>query len=350
LFKKAHVKDVIVGKNNYLFEKDYIKAYYGKDFIGEERARLLFEKLRKVQDTLEKQKKLIVVIFAVGKASYYPEYIPEDMLETPNQSNYRCFTELASQMRINHIDFNAWFIEQKFKSKYPLYPQFGIHWSNYGSLRAFDSIVNYIDHKSNTNLPDLKVKKITISDSLRPSDDDIIKAMNLFVQPKTFPMAYPEYEVLNDRSVHKKINLLVIGDSFWWQIYGSGLPDKVFSKNSFWFYNKEMYPESYTSPMFVFNSDYFKRINESDAIILIHSEATLKNFSNGFIEMAYESYFAPNLRSERIKQVKHQIHSSSDWFSFVKDDAKEKQISIDSALTIHALYELELRKIKEEKK
>ncbi len=35
-------------------------------------------------------------------------------------------------MGINHIDFNSYFVQNKGKSKYPLYPQYGIHWSYCG--------------------------------------------------------------------------------------------------------------------------------------------------------------------------------------------------------------------------
>src|ERR1041384_6099092 len=37
LFKKARVRYVVPGKNEFLFEEAYINAYYGKDFVGEEK-------------------------------------------------------------------------------------------------------------------------------------------------------------------------------------------------------------------------------------------------------------------------------------------------------------------------
>src|SRR5207253_3372882 len=131
----------------------------------------------------------------------------------------------------------------KEKSKYPLYPQYGIHWSNYGAVKAFDSITSYIEHKLHVNLPDLRISSIKTPDTLQPADDDLITSMNLLWQPKTYKMAYPVFKVFYDSLVHKKLNSLVVADSYWWQIYGFGLHTNTFKANDFWYYNIGVYPD-----------------------------------------------------------------------------------------------------------
>jgi hypothetical protein len=300
--------------------------------------------LRKLQDTLSAQKKLLLVIFAAGKASFYPEYIPNHLKGDSGISNYICFRDLAIKHHINHIDFNRWFVSQKHKSRFSLYPQFGIHWSTYGSWRAFDSIVNYIKQKKDCCLPELALTSVSVTDSMTETDQDVALALNIYKLPKTFRMAIPNYEIVNEPGDHKKLDLLTIGDSFWWQIFGDPLSNSVFSKNSFWYYNRQMYPESYTQNTEVYKSDYMSRVNEADVILIIYSEATLKHFGDGFIEMVYEGFYDPGARVKQINRVKEQIRTSPDWFNFVREDAVEKNISVDSALTLHTLYHIELQR------
>ncbi|MBN2273718.1 MAG: hypothetical protein JXK95_05255, partial [Bacteroidales bacterium] len=76
-FRKAKANGVIIGKQKYLYEENYIKAYYGLDFIGEESILCRMQHLKYLQDTLEKLNKHIIIVFAAGKGSFYPEYFPD---------------------------------------------------------------------------------------------------------------------------------------------------------------------------------------------------------------------------------------------------------------------------------
>ena len=346
LFKKAHVKNVIVGKGNYLFETPYFDAYFGRDFIGKQKAGTLVAQLKKVQDTLEKQNKLVLVVLAADKASFYPEYIPPSFASKKAPTNYEYLLRKMDELQINHIDFNSWFISQKNKSPYPLYPQYGIHWSNYGSMLAFDSIVKYVEFKTKTDLPELICDKIEVSDSLRLPDNDILSAMNLYAAPSTFKMAYPDYHVEIDSARQRKLSLLVVGDSFWWQIYGSGLTGKVFSPSRFWYYNIEMYPETHKSACQVYNSDYAAAIGKSDVILLIYSEPGLSKFGNGFIEMLYETFYEPHKRAREIQEMKKKILSDPGWCNTIREDASARGLPFDSVVTLNALYTLQLNKEK----
>lgn len=341
LFHKANASYVVVGKHNYLYETGYIDAYYGRDFIGEQRIKNYVKKLKTIQDTLEERNKLIVVVFAPGKAGFYPEYIPTSFSSRPHTTNYACFLKEFKREKINHIDFNKFFIDQKYQSKYPLYPQFGVHWSNYGSAIAYDSVLKYFENKLCINLPDLKFRRIDQKEIPEPPDDDIVKSLNLFIQPKTFKMAYPRMEVEYDPLKHKKVNLLVIADSYWWHIYHSHIPDSSFATSRFWYYNKEMYPESNSNPTYVSQIDYACEIKKADIIMILHSELTLSKFGNGFVDMCYETYCHPGLIRAKIQKMKESIRATPEWFEQIIKKAHERNISVDSMLTTDAIYTLE---------
>lgn len=341
LFQKSNVSYVVVGKDNYLYETAYIDAYYGRDFIGTERIIDYATKLKKIQDTLQTLNKLIFVALAPGKACFFPEFIPGNYKSIKKINNHDAFVEAFKSGGVNHIDFYSYFQAQKTKSKYPLYPQFGIHWSDYGSVMAMDSMIHYTEYKLHVDLPELNIVNIELADSLRNTDDDAIKSLNLLKNPKTFKMAYPNWKVNYDSTRHKKLKLLVVSDSFWWYIYSTTIPDNVFLPTRFWYYNKEMYPESFTSPTYVSQVNYAEKIREADVIIILHAEATLRKFGGGFVDLCYETYCDPFLRSRKIQKVKERIKANPEWFKTVIGKAKDQHLSIDSALTLDALYTLD---------
>lgn len=344
LFKKPHAKFVVIGKENYLYEMSYIDAYFGKDYKGQPWISDQVKKLKCVQDSMTHRNKLLCVVFAPGKASFYPEFIPEKFKRKNAHTNYGTFVSVAQQQNLNHIDFNQYFVTQRSKSSYPLYPQFGIHWSNYGALLAIDSVVRYAEKHLGYDLADVVHIKTEFSDSLRPPDDDVLKGMNLLIEPQTFPMAYSSYSVTYDSTKHRKPNLLVIADSFWWYIYSTGIPGSVFSENRFWYYNEEMYPESFTGPYYVNAVNYYERIRHADIILILYSESNLYKFGNGFADMCYEAYCKKDPKKEELQKIKGDIRASPEWYSQIVKKAQENNIPVDSMLTRDALFIMERAK------
>lgn len=144
-FNKAKANGVIVGKENYLYEESYINAYTGKDFLGEDSISHTLNRLKFISDTLSRLNKQLIIVFAAGKASYFPEYIPDKYLPILEKTNYKSLSDGAKKLGLNVIDFNKWFVENKNKSKYPLYPLQGVHWSTYGTTLAADSLIRKIE-------------------------------------------------------------------------------------------------------------------------------------------------------------------------------------------------------------
>ncbi|NLA25211.1 MAG: hypothetical protein GX879_09625, partial [Bacteroidales bacterium] len=217
LFKNANARGIVVGIDNYLYELPYINAYYGIDFIGEDSIKKRMQQLKYVQDTLEKLDKNIILIFAAGKASFYPEYIPEKYRVEKKINNYEVYTKYAHELGIAHIDFNKWFIENKNISPYPLFPQYGIHWSNYSMFYVADSIISYIEDLRNINMRHLYWDEIKF-DQAKKGDYDIAEGMNLLYYLPSYEMAYPKVFVEIDTG-QVKPRIVSVADSFYWGIY-----------------------------------------------------------------------------------------------------------------------------------
>ena len=291
LFNKAKTAWVTVGKENYLYEENYIKAYYGDDFIGQDSIERRMYKLAMLQDTLSKLDKQVIVVLAPGKGSFYPEFIPEIYHKEKGITNIEVYRQCMEKWHISHLDFHRYFIENKEKSPYPLYPQYGIHWSYYGMCLAGDSMVRYIEKIKDIRIPRIYWEKVKTSQPQK-DDNDISKAMNLMFAPRTFNMGYPEI-LFEDDSEKTKPALLVIADSFYWGIYNMGWGN-LFSNNHFWFYNKDIYPENFETPFSTENINLVEEISKFDIFIILSTDANLPNLGWGFIENAYQVFFNDN--------------------------------------------------------
>ena len=286
-FKKARANGVIIGKENYLFEENYIKAYYGTDFIGKDSIEHRMKRLKFVQDTLSKLNKDLVLIFAAGKGTYYSEFFPDEFVTKKGITNYEYHLKWAKSLHINYIDFNSYFLKNKKTTKYPLYPQYGIHWSKYGMCLAADSIIHFIEKKRSIDMNAIYWDQVDMENP-KEEDYDIADGMNLIFKLGSFKMGYPQLKFENSPQKIKP-NLLVISDSYYWGMYNFGL-SQVFDKSHFWYYNKEIYPETFSSPLAPLDVDLKKEINDHDVILLMSTQATLPDLGWGFIERMYQLY------------------------------------------------------------
>lgn len=287
LFNKAKANGVLIGKNNYLYELNYIKAYNGWDYVGSKKIKSQLLKIKYLQDTLQQLNKTLLIVFAAGKGSYYPEFFPQEYKVKPSKTNIKTYLKFCKSMGINHIDFNSYFVKQKNQTRYPLYPKYGIHWSYYGMGIAADSMINYIEHKRKIRMPHLFWKNVIVEDA-KESDYDIGYGLNLLHKFTDNLMAYPFYQFEQDSSLIKPRSLF-ISDSFFWGMFYFGISN-AFTENQFWFYNEDVYPDSYINSLKAKDVALKKCIDHKDIIVIMATEATLPKFGWGFIERMYKAY------------------------------------------------------------
>jgi hypothetical protein len=345
LFNKAKANGVIIGKDNYLYEENYLKAYYGLDFIGADSINHIAERLKFISDTLNKLHKNIIIVFAAGKGSFYPEYFPENYMATKNSTNLDAYLKAVREKGLNYINFNSYFIANKSKSKYILYPKHGIHWSYYGECLAADSIIKYIEKLRNINMPQIYWNTINLEPA-REDDRDIGDGMNLLFGFKKDVLAYPQLHFQSD-SGKIKPSAIVISDSFFWGMFNFGF-FRSFTDSHFWYYNYQIYPEYYQSQLETDNVDLKDEIAKHDIFIIMATEATLPRFGWGFIENTYNMFkgVEPKTKydkefNKKVKDLVDYIKTDEKWYENVKHQATERHISIDSSLTLNAIYTLE---------
>jgi hypothetical protein len=340
VFRMANAEGVVVGKTGELYEQDYIRAYLGGDFIGQSTIEKKFRRLKFVQEKLKSMGKDLVLVFEPGRASYSPENIPDRFkyIYPPGNSNYNCMLKEADKLKINHIDFNKYFKDQKDKSKYPLYPKQGVHWSQYGSYLVADSLKHYIEKLRGIQLGDLHFQVTGLSDSLKYTDYDAGKSMNLLCEMAHPKMAYPNL-TFTDKPVSDRPSVLVISDSYYWNLYIAEIPMHLFRHGEFWYYNAIAQFDQEKAKE-VPALDLKKEIETKDVIMIMVTERFLYNYDWRFIDNVYE-LFTPELQIDAPYRYANNVRGASDWFTLMIQKAKDARITLEEAIRRDALYMFE---------
>jgi hypothetical protein len=344
LFENIHTGEIVTGKDNYLFESAYITTYLGEDYLGLDEVKRQSAEIKELQDSLTKMGKSFVFCFAPGKPSYFPEKLPD--LKEPDSTNYKAYKKEFEKRGINHLNGVKWFQQMKGNLGHYLFPKYGIHWSNYGAMIVTDSLVKYHERKFGWDLPNMKIISTHESEHTRFYDNDIAHSMNLFQSVEPYPyMIYPEiiWEKRNDK--HDKKKMLIIGDSFTWDIYlNSGVSDQSFDSTDLWYYNQMVNAEMTVEgdiigrlPVLTRHLDLGKVLEDYDGIIVISSEPNLTklgwNISKDLLGNLKENKTRANERNNQYLQGL--CKSKKEWKEDLVDMAKTKGISTDSMIFIY---------------
>lgn len=287
IFKTSVNENVVIGKENYLYEQNYINEYFGTNYVGEEKINNNVRDLKELQDSLASRGIFLFTVFAPGKGSFYPEYIPESAVK-PMQShtNYSSYISACKKLGINFLDFRAWFLAMKDTSRYRLFPRCGVHWSNYGDYLALDSMVHYIEAKTSKNLPDLKLDSVQLDLIPRDRDYDAGDGLNLIKQLyNNDTLAYPYYSV--NWKEHDQMASLAIADSYYCHMYGA-TGQAVFQEVDFWYYFQEYL--SYRGHSKSHKEDLKNDICRYQVVCIMLTDASLSNFGWGFMQTALEQF------------------------------------------------------------
>lgn len=342
-FNKANANGVLIGKEDYLFEESYIDAYYGADFIGEKKVKDKIQKLERVSDSLHAHGVELVVAFAPGKGSFYPEYFPDHLRLEKKRTNYEAYKEAIEASNVRFMDLKSWFLSMKSSSKYPLFPKGGIHWSSYGEVIAADSMIRFMNgFTKESQINSINIKRVNTSKYAYNMDEDIEESMNLLFDMEDLVMGYPVFSPIK-HSAERTTKVLTVADSYFWGMYNWGLSKEYFNNGEYWYYNREMYPQSFEKQTFVQNlPDYAFEVEKNDVILVMFTDANLKDFAYDFIDRLYEEYCenGRQIREKKIADIIQSIRNTPKWLAQIKKQAKKEGISLEDALRNNAVYML----------
>ena len=341
LFNEIRVKGFVAVKDNYVISKSYILSAYGDDFIGEEKIKEKCRKAKVVQDSLKKRGIDLVFLLIPGKGRFCEEKIPEKYKHPIKNTNYDVYLKYIKEYGINYLDLQAWFLntlKQKEK-QHLLFAKFAHHWTNYAECLAVDTIVKYLEKFKDKPFPHIVWDNVEISDTPRSRDADVLKSMNLAINPPfNEKYSYPDYGFEVDSSLQKQ-KVLVIGDSYWYGPVYMGVQRYLFGDAQFWYYYNKVVPSpKQGEKVEVWQLDLKESIESNDVIVLAYSDGNLPTFGNSFIEEAYLLYTNPSKfnrywqNKQQIQYFARQVRETPEYLKKATLFAEENKISLDSAI------------------
>lgn len=334
LFNKIHAKDVEIGKNNYLFEGGYIRDYMGYNFVGKTTIENKIKGLKIIQEKLKQHNTEFLVVLAPGKASFFPEYLPE-RYDTNKRtiSNYQYYAAQCKQQGLNHIDMNKYFKELKLQTKHKLYPKGGIHWGEYGVAVAFDTLKSYIENKAKIKMIGFDFNDVVYEKKISDKDKDLSNLMNLYFEYDYYPMPKPKYKFKHTPN-EVKPNLLIVGDSYGSRLIETTLIDSLFNKFQLWYYNKGIESRDLSNTKQVRDLIVKNELKKYDVVMLLSTETNFYKFDFGFTE----GYYRNEVFKKNYDYYLKRIAEDKEWNNQLIQKAKQTNIPYDSILSKEALF------------
>ncbi len=337
LYNEARAIGVVIGKDNYVFNYDYLNAALGNEYVGEAQINEKTYKLAKVQDTLQKLNKHLFIVLAPGKASYFYEFIPNSWLPAKPTTNYESYVAAFNKANINYLDFKKWFALMKPTAKYPLYPKAGFHWSVYAEYLVADSLLSYLETRNKIDLPEIVLDSITMQQHNSDYEYDAGAIANIMQRVPTYPLALPHTHF--NKTGKAQLKTLVVADSYYNVIWQKGLSANAFDNGEYWYYNKRLLTSDTSVNKYINDVDVLQEVQKYQEIIIMSSDVNLNSFGFDFIETLYDIYFDKNYsRNKRIQQIKATINSTPDWLDKIKQQAINENITLDKAIENNVEY------------
>ena len=123
-------------------------------------------------------------------------------------------------------------------------------------------------------------------------------------------------------------------------MYDIGLLEKVFNNSQFVYYGKTVYPEKKDIKELGLDN----AIEEHDLIVLMCTEANLKEFPWGFHNQLYDLLFKEELEQfvqkhlDEILELENVIRNDDVWLGKIKQLGKDQNISIEKKIRENAVF------------
>ena len=226
-----------------------------------------------------------------------------------------------TRLGVNVLDLGDYFQHMKDTADFTIFPKTGTHWSKYSSLFAADTMIRYMEHLDSINMRNLVIGPRALQDA-QEADTDLENLLNL-IRPLPRPQYYYATATSDKDTTAVMPKMIVIGDSFWWNIIYQVPVQEIFSEFPYWYYNSSVYYDpTYQS---VNEVNLANELLSSDFIILFYSSTQLYKLNNGFTKKALLALcYDPEEIEAAYAKLEQNIRSDSAWIGSL-EKASEAQ-------------------------
>ena len=350
-FRKTYVKSMVVGKDKWLYGKEFTDDYIGTrmyEYVDSpERLRehclVEAQRIRKVQEIMAEYDKHLFVIMEPGKTRTYPEHLPRAVVEHAESNKESIcaadlYPSLFDSLGVNCLNFDQWFMTIKDTVGFLLYPQTGTHWSNLAALYATDSIIHYMEHLGHRNINDLEISDIRFDTTMKP-DIDLEQLLNVSRTVRDCPNQYAHFTITNDSAAVKPV-WIHIGDSYYWNISYHIPLDELFERHPYWYYNSTIYYDGHHSTAEV---NLVQELIATDYVTLGYCTSQLYALSSYFASQALVHLCYEQDEVNRVVQgIMDNMDQSEEWRASLQQKAEAQGKTLEAVMQADARYMLYL--------
>lgn len=287
---------VVLGKKNALFLENSIRSFNRLNVRPPEEFEQKIRDMKQLQDLLKARGIFFLFIMTPGKATVYPEYVPDNYITTnvrTKQSNYEIILPLLKKYNIQYYDGYEFCFKAKKKLGYTLFTKSGIHWSLLAGYYALQDVWKTIERNLGKNL--MRMPDPAVYEEKKPKfpDDDLARLVNIFSVKDFYEPVY-KYPVLTiDPEIKTRFRpkFLTVGDSFmrYMQYFMDEL--KLYRERDFFYYYRshERYPEMTETAIPKDRGALKKMILSQDVVLLEVNEQNLPELGWDFFKDAVDA-------------------------------------------------------------
>lgn len=346
MWNRANANDVVFGEDNYLFEQSYIDGLYGLGM--EEKLRRLNSKKNSivyVDKEMKSRDHQLVFLLMPSKSFFHEDEIPKDQQkEIPANHIHDFFLSFAQAEKLNVIDFQQYFLDEKDEIPYPVFPKHGIHISEYAETVVLDSLLKFIEYSQGKDLYDYHFDEVVETSAALRRDNDIAQALNLMMPLKSDEvLAYRNF-VFDRRDQQNEPNVLVIGDSFYWGLYPRLSRHRLFKRHEFWYRNRQIFSPGVKEKRFSNQAACLESIDVFDITFVMVTANAMDYAGWGYFDSIYKQRGDQRITPEGLAKINgfiNKIKNDPEHLNSVREKAVNNSISLDSMLYLDAkwLYE-----------
>ncbi len=295
LFKEINVfsaTKLVLGKDNFLYEKGYVDNFNKRDTISSKQIEEQLELLKKLQVQLAKRNILLVLLISPNKATVYPEYLPNNLIDQSvlsEKTNYQKVIPLLREAGINYFDSVDFLLKNKSNYPFTLFTKGGTHWSSYSACLVDKNLLKYLENIGTKTMPDFGCDPYVIDNSPVGTDKDLAALTNIWNENIFFnKTAHPSLLAVDQNAYHPKV--LFVGDSFVWTVMDIFEKKNFFTDRDFLYYDELNYSGQGNTTQGVkrITLSLEKLLLTKDLVIIEVNEVGFDNVGFGFVKRALD--------------------------------------------------------------
>ncbi len=141
LFNYTGEREVIAGKDDWLFYEQALKDYDGSEILSDAEIEEIADAIERLSEEVKKQGGDMVFVVAPNKMEVYGEYMPYYLKESPKDGNYEKLMKALSQKDVKYVDLKNVLKSDSTYGDIKLYHKWDSHWNNLGAAVAYREIM-----------------------------------------------------------------------------------------------------------------------------------------------------------------------------------------------------------------